>query len=358
MKGIAFFFILIITSSYSYSREVSPLIIRLGYGLNEQSHQGHAVRFFAEEVAKRSKGQMLVRSIGDAALGPDIQMQQALIRGTQEMMVGSTATLVDISQQMALWDTPFLFANTAEADAILDGPVGQQVLDSLKSEGLVGLVYWENGFRNLTNAKHPVRTLEDFDGLKLRVMQNDIYLQTFQLLGVEAVPLPFSELFFALESNLVDGQENPFSTILSSEFFELQQYLSVTNHVYSPWVMLASKSWWDQLSDDQRDILMDAANASSVFQRNHARSEADKAVAALKNKGMQINEFPATEHVRLQERLCQVHTLIASRVGESIWLETQSQLATLRQPRSLFRFLPTASTKNNNAETQGISPCP
>lgn len=358
MKGITLFFLLLVTSCYSYSREESPLIIRLGYGLNEQSHQGHAVRFFAEEVAKRSDGQMLVRSIGDAALGPDIQMQQALIRGTQEMMVGSTATLVDISHPMALWDTPFLFANSAEADAILDGPVGQQVLDSLKGEGLVGLVYWENGFRNLTNAKRPVRSLEDFDGLKLRVMQNDIYLQSFNLLGVDAVPLPFSELFFALQSRAVDGQENPFSTILSSEFFELQQYLSVTNHVYSPWVMLASKPWWDQLSDDQRSILMDAAKASRSFQRKHAREESEKAIAALRNKGMQINEFPASEHVRMQERLCEVHAVIASRVGKNIWLETQSQLAELREPRSLFRFFRSASSDSMNAETLGVSPCP
>jgi tripartite ATP-independent transporter DctP family solute receptor len=358
VKGIALFLLLIVTSSYSYSREDSPLIIRMGYGLKEQSHQGHAVRYFADEVAKRSNGKMLVRSIGDAALGPDIQMQQALIRGTQEMMVGSTATLVHISDQMALWDTPFLFANTAEADAVLDGPVGEKVLDSLKGEGLVGLVYWENGFRNLTNAKRPVRSLEDFDGLKLRVMQNDIYLQSFSLLGVDAVPLPFSELFFALESKAVDGQENPFATILTSQFFELQQYLSITNHVYSPWVMLASKGWWDELTDDQRSILMDAAIASRAFQRNHARKESEKAVAALKNKGMLINEFPASEHLRMQERLCEVHALIAARVGKSIWQDTQSQLTELRQPRSLFSFMKRSSSAAANTQASGASPCP
>ena len=115
---------------------------------------------------------MKVRAVGAAALGPDVQMQQALIGGAQEMMVGSTATLVGIIKEMALWDTPFLFNNAEEADAILDGPIGQKVMDKLHEKGLVGLVYWENGFRNLTNSKRPVTKTEDLDGVKLRVMQN------------------------------------------------------------------------------------------------------------------------------------------------------------------------------------------
>ncbi len=135
-----------------------------------------------------------------------------------------------------------------EADAVLDGPVGQKVMDKLQEKGLVGLVYWENGFRNMTNNKRPITKVEDFDGIKLRVMQNNVYLDSFRKLGANAVPLPFSELFSALETRAVDGQENPYNTIPSSKFFEVQKYLSVTNHVYSPWIMLASKKWWDQLS--------------------------------------------------------------------------------------------------------------
>lgn len=334
-------------------------IIRFGYGLNEQSHQGRAVRVFADEVAKRSGDRMRVRAIGGAALGPDVQMQQALILGGQEMMVGSTATLVEISREMALWDTPFLFANTAEADAILDGPIGLRLLEMLEDKGLVGLVYWENGFRNLSNGKHPVRSLEDFDGLRLRVMQNDIYLQSFRLLGVDAVPLPFSELFFALESKAVDGQENPFSTILSSRFFEVQKYLTITNHVYSPWIVLASKKWWDELSADQRRILTDAAKASRSYQRTHAREEADKAIAALKARGMQINEFPVQERLRMRERLCDVHALIASLVGESIWTDTQTRLDALRQPQPGWSIPRRASSdQRRRGELSGVAGCP
>ena len=218
------------------AQDIKPRLIRFGYGLNEQSNQGRAAKVFADEVAKRSGGKMKVRAIGAAALGPDTQMQQALIGGAQEMMVGSTATLVGITKEMALWDTPFLFNNAKEADAVLDGPIGRKVMDKLEEKGLVGLAYWENGFRNLTNSKRPVAKMEDLNGVKLRVMQNNVYLDSFKLLGANAVPLPFSELFSALETNTVDGQENPYNTILSSKFYEVQKYLSITNHVYSPWI--------------------------------------------------------------------------------------------------------------------------
>ncbi len=312
------------------AQDIKPRLIRFGYGLNEQSNQGRAVKFFAEQVEKGSGGKMKVRTIGAAALGPDVQMQQALIGGAQEMMVGSTATLVGISKEMALWDTPFLFNNAKEADAILDGPVGQKVLDKLPEKGLVGLAYWENGFRNLTNSKRPVTKLEDLGGIKLRVMQNNVYLDSFKTLGANAVPLPFSELFSALETGTVDGQENPYNTILSSKFFEVQKYLSITNHVYSPWIVLVSKKWWDGLSPAERKVLADAARASRDFERKDTREEASRALTDLKAKGMQINELPAAESARMRDKLTKVNATIGASVGMDLWNETQGALGKLR----------------------------
>ncbi|MBC7955943.1 MAG: TRAP transporter substrate-binding protein DctP, partial [Cytophagales bacterium] len=135
----------------AFAQDIKPHLIRFGYGLNEQSNQGRATKVFADEVDKLSGGKMKIRAFGAASLGSDVQMQQALIGGAQEMMVGSTATLVGITKEMALWDTPFLFNSAQEADALLDGPVGTKVKAKLDEKGLVGLVYWENGFRNLTN---------------------------------------------------------------------------------------------------------------------------------------------------------------------------------------------------------------
>ncbi len=312
------------------AQDIKPRLIRFGYGLNEQSNQGRAVKVFAEQVEKASGGKMKIRAIGAAALGPDTQMQQALIGGAQEMMVGSTATLVGITKEMALWDTPFLFNNAKEADAVLDGPIGSKVIDKLQDKGLVGLAYWENGFRNLTNSKRPVNKLEDMNGIKLRVMQNNVYLDSFKLLGANAVPLPFSELFSALETATVDGQENPYNTILSSKFYEVQKYLSITNHVYSPWVVTVSKKWWDGLSKAEQKILADAALVSRDFERKDTREEAAKALADLKAKGMQINELPASEAARMRDKLTHVNASIATSVGMDLWRDTQAELARLR----------------------------
>jgi tripartite ATP-independent transporter DctP family solute receptor len=312
------------------AQDIKPRLIRFGYGLNEVSNQGRAAKVFADEVEKASGGKMKIRAIGAAALGSDVQMQQALIGGAQEMMVGSTATLVGITKEMAIWDTPFLFDNAKEADIVLDGPVGQKVMDKLQEKGLVGLVYWENGFRNLTNNKRAVTKLEDMDGIKLRVMQNTVFIDSFKTLGANAVPLPFSELFTALETKTVDGQENPFNTILSSKFYEVQKYLTVTNHVYSPWIVLVSKKYWDGLSKIEQKVLMDAAKKSRDFERQDTRAEADKALADLKAKGMQINQLSPAESSRMREKLGAVNTNIAANVGEDLWKETQAAVAKAR----------------------------
>jgi tripartite ATP-independent transporter DctP family solute receptor len=312
------------------AQDIKNRIIRFGYGLNEVSNQGRAAKVFADEVEKASGGKMKLRTIGAAALGSDIQMQQALIGGAQEMMVGSTATLVGITKEMAIWDTPFLFNNTKEADAVLDGPVGQKVMDKLQEKGLVGLVHWENGFRNLTNNKRAVTKLEDMEGIKLRVMQNTVFIDSFKTLGANAVPLPFSELFTALETKTVDGQENPFNTILSSKFYEVQKYLTVTNHVYSPWIVLVSKKYWDGLSKDEQKVLLDAAKKSRDFERQDTRAEASKAMADLKGKGMQINELSPAEASRMRDKLGAINASIAANVGEALWKEVQGAVAQAR----------------------------
>jgi TRAP-type transport system periplasmic protein len=317
-------------SGLAIAQDIKPRLIRFGYGLNEQSNQGRATKLLADEIEKSSGGKMKLRAVGAAALGSDVQMQQALIGGAQEMMVGSTATLVGIVSEMGLWDTPFLFANSKEADTILDGPIGQKVMDKLRDKGLVGLVYWENGFRNLTNNKRPVTKVEDLDGIKLRVMQNTVYLDSFKTLGANAVPMAFSELFTALETKAVDGQENPYNTILSSKFFEVQKFLTVSNHVYSPWIVLVSKKYWDQLSKDEQKIIMDAAIKSREFERTDTRAEAGKALADLKGKGMQVNELSVAEVARMREKLAKVNAGIATTVGNDLWQETQAALAKMR----------------------------
>jgi tripartite ATP-independent transporter DctP family solute receptor len=288
----------------AHAADYRPHIVRFGYGLAEDSNQGRAARFLGEDLAKRTGGKIRVKGFASAALGSDIQMQNALIGGAQEMTVVTTATLVGIVDDFGVFDLPFLFSNTKEADAVLDGPVGQKLMAKLEDKGLVGLVYWENGFRNLTNSKHPIAKMDDLKGVKLRVMQNPMYIDMFNAMGANAVPLSFSELFTALESKTVDGQENPVNTIESSKFYEVQKYLSVTNHVYSPWIVLASKKWWDGLNADEKKAVMESAVASRDFERKDSRAEAARAMEDLKKKGMQVTTVsePELEKMRATAR--------------------------------------------------------
>lgn len=306
--------------------DIRPRMIRFGYGLNEDSNQGRAAKLLAEEVAKASGGKLKVRTFASASLGSDDQMQNALIGGAQEMMVGSTATLVGISKEMAVWDTPFLFTDPRQADQVLDGPVGRQIMDKLEEKGLVGLVYWENGFRNVTNSARPIEKLEDFEGIKLRVMPNPVFIDTFKRMGANAVPLPFSELFTALETKAVDGQENPYNTILSSKFYEVQKYLSVTNHVYSPWIVTVSKRWWDGLSATEQGILMDAAEKARDAEREDTRREASQALAALKERGMQINEVSPDEIQRMREQAQPAIQTVIDAVGQELFDQVQAEV--------------------------------
>lgn len=289
------------TAATSQAADYHSRIIRFGYGLSADSNQGKAADFFAKDLAKRTDGKLKVKGFGNASLGSDIQMQNALIGGAQEMMVGSTATLVGIDSDFGVYDLPFLFSNTKEADTILDGPFGQKLLNALQAKGLVGIVYWENGFRNLTNSVRPIKTVADLKGIKLRVMQNPMYIDMFDRLGANAVPMSFSELFTALETHTVDGQENPVNTIESSKFYEVQKYLSLTKHVYSPWVMLASKAWWDKLTPDEHKAITEAAIDSRKFERDYSRSAQKTALTFLKKHGMQVTVVSDAQLAKMRE---------------------------------------------------------
>jgi len=161
-------------------------------------------------------------------------------------------------------------------------------------------------------------------------MQNTVYLDSFKMLGANAVPLPYSELFTAMETKAVDGQENPYNTILSAKFYEVQKYLTITNHVYAPWIVLVSKKYWDGLSKDERAVLQKAAVISRDFERKDTREEATRALAELKTKGMQVNELSPAEVARMRDRLTKVNASVAANVGMELWNETQAELARIR----------------------------
>lgn len=310
--------------------DVKPRLIRFGYGLNEESVQGRAARHLAQELEKVSGGKLKMRTFGSANLGSDEQMQSALVGGAQEMMVGSTAPLAGMVKEFGVFDLPFLFNSEKEADAVLDGPLGQDLLKKLEAKGLVGLVYWENGFRNMTNSKRPITRAEDLQGIKLRVMQNQIALGVFNTLGANAVPMPFSELFTALETRTVDGQENPITTIQSSKFYEVQPYLTITRHVYTPWVVLASKKWWDTLSPDEQKLIRQAAASSRDFERQDSRADSTKAMGTLEKNGMKINTVTPEEVARMRQKVQPVVDKYTQELGPELVKQLNDEIQKAR----------------------------
>ncbi|CAB3690778.1 ABC transporter substrate-binding protein [Achromobacter marplatensis] len=310
--------------------DVKPRLIRFGYGLNEESVQGRAARFLAQELEKVSGGKLKMKTFGSANLGSDEQMQGALAGGAQEMMVGSTAPLAGMVKEFGVFDLPFLFNSEKEADAVLDGQLGQDLLKKLEARGLVGLVYWENGFRNMTNSKRPISRAEDMQGIKLRVMQNQIALGVFNTLGANAVPMPFSELFTALETRTVDGQENPITTIQSSKFYEVQPYLTISRHVYTPWVVLASKKWWDTLSPDEQKLIRQAAAASRDFERKDSRADSAKAMKTLEDAGMKINTISPEEVARMRQKVQPVVDKYTQELGPELIKQLNDEIQKAR----------------------------
>lgn len=286
----------------SLGQDIQERTIRWGHLNNTDHPVSMGVKKFAEIVAEKSGGKLKVREYPANQLGSEMQQQSALRGGTQEMQSPATTSLVGIVKEFGLIDFPFIVSTGEQADALLDGPLGTALLAKLPEKDLIGLAYWDLGFRNVTNSRRPITKGEDLDGIKLRVIPNPVYLETFKTFGANPVPMSFSELYTALETKTVDGQENPFSVILSNKFFEVQKYLSATNHTYSTNIILVSKKFWDRLSPVERKILQDAAAESRDYQRQVSRAQAQQAVSELKAKGMQVNELAPAELARMREK--------------------------------------------------------
>ncbi|MGG6439738.1 TRAP transporter substrate-binding protein [Saccharococcus caldoxylosilyticus] len=315
----------------SNNHGIQERIIKAGIGLNEDHPEGQGLLKFKEIVEKKSGGKLKVQTYFSATLGDDLKMTEALQSGTQEITIPSTSPLVGIVKEFGIFDFPFLFNTAEEADAILDGPIGKKLLEKLPEHGLIGLAYWENGFRNVTNSKHPINTIDDFKGLKLRTMQNQVHIDAFKKLGANPTPMAFSEVFTALESKTVDGQENPLATIKSNKYYEVQDYLSLTKHVYTPFVFLVSKKFWDSLSPEEQKILQDAAVEAGKYQRELSRQEDKKALEELKKTGIKINEVSDGERKKMEEAIKPVIDKYAKEFGEDLVNEMYSKLEKIRK---------------------------
>jgi tripartite ATP-independent transporter DctP family solute receptor len=303
---------LLLSGSVALAQDIQERTIRFGH-LNNADHPTSAgVKKFAELVAARSGGKIKVQEYPASQLGNELQQQSALQGGVQEMLVASTTSLAGIVKEFGLFDFPFLFSNARQADAMVDGPLGKMISAKLADKGVVVLGFFDLGFRNVTNSKRPITRVEDLEGLKLRVIPNPVFLETFKTFKANPIPMPFAELYGALESKAVDGQENPYSVILSSKFYEVNKYVSATNHVYATNPIQISKRFWDKLSPTEHKLLQDAAIEAQNYQRVVSREAASKAVAELQTKGMVYNEIAPAELARMRAEVKPVHDKFAA----------------------------------------------
>lgn len=286
---------------------------------------------FADLVSQRSGGKMKVNLFFNSALGTDQAVVSSLKGGTVEMAVMNTGILASEAKELAIFDFPFLFANEKESDAIVDGPIGKKMHALLEPKGIVGLAYWELGYRQMTNSKRALNKVEDIEGLKLRVIPNPINVAWVKALGANPTPMPFAEVYGGLEQKAIDGQENPIGVIAANKFWEVQKFVAITNHQYNPQSVLFSKKVWDTLSGAERKVLADAAVEAGAVQRSESRALVATNLELLKKNGMTVTSFPPAEVSKLREKMKPVIAQFTASVGEPLVNEVNAELAKLRK---------------------------
>ncbi|MBP8295659.1 MAG: TRAP transporter substrate-binding protein [Burkholderiales bacterium] len=288
------FCVLAMAAGVALAASITPALaqttLKMNISVSQNSHYGVAVDAMAREVEKRTNGRYKIQNFYSGALGAERESIEALQVGTLDLTMTSTGPVPNFVPEVAILDIPFLFKDYAQARATLDGPVGQEMLTKFQSKGLVALAWGENGFRHMTNNKRPVNSPDDLKGLKMRTMENPVHMQAYKAFGIIPTPMAFTEVFTALQQGTVDGQENPVSVITAAKFEQVQKYMTMTGHVYSPALILMSKSQFDKLSAADKQAFLDAAK--EAVKANRARIDEDerKGVADLRSKGMTIVE--------------------------------------------------------------------
>lgn len=310
----------------AHAQDIQERTIRFGH-LNAVDHPtSWGVKKFAELVAAKSGGKFTVKEFPSSQLGNELQQQSAMQGGVQEMFVASTTSLAGIVKEFGLFDFPFMFANGKQANAMVDGPLGKAITAKLVDKGLLVLGFFDLGFRNVTNSKRPITKGEDLAGLKLRVIPNPVFLETFKTFNANPLPMPFAELYAALESKAVDGQENPFAVILSSKFYEVNKYVSGTNHVYATNPIQISKRFWDKLSPTEQKLIQEAAIEAQNYQRVVSREASAKAVSELQAKGMIYNDIAPAELARMRAAVKPVYEKFAAAYDPAVVTLFKSEL--------------------------------
>lgn len=271
--------------------------MKISISIAQNSHQGIGIDTFAKEVEKRTSGRIKIQPFYSGSLGGERESIEAVQLGTQELTLTSTGPVPNFVPETRILDIPFLFRDKAHAHAVLDGPIGQELLTKFDAKGMKALAWAENGVRHMTNNRRAVNAPEDLKGLKMRTMENPVHIAAYKGFGIITTPMAFPEVFTALQQGTVDGQENPLSVIMAAKFEQVQKYMSLTGHVYSPAVILMNKATYDKLSAADKQVFLDAAKEAVKANRARVAEDDAKGVTELRAKGMQIVEVDKAKFV-------------------------------------------------------------
>lgn len=303
---------------------------RVGHAMPDTHPQAASMNKFAELAGKYTNNNVQLKVFHSSTLGSDEKMLQAVQAGTQEFYIGTLAPFSARVKEVQIWDLPFLFANTKEVYAVLDGAASKKIFEKLDPIGVHGLMWTGMGFRNLSNSKRPVTKLDDISGLKIRVMANPVALETWKTLGANAVPMAFAEVFTALEIKAIDGQENPLVHMYSNKMQEVQKYISLSNHVYTPVALIVSKKFWDGLSAADKQGIQKAADEARLLQRQ-LLDEGDKdVIKKFGEAGVKVDAIPPAELTKIQDKVKPVITKFAPQIGEDFVKEFMAEIDKVR----------------------------
>lgn len=289
--------------------------VKIGYALAENSHYGVAAKAWAESVEQATNGTLKFRQFPSSALGGERETVEGLQLGTIEAVIVSTGTLSNFVPAVGVTDIPFLFRDLKHARDVLDGPIGQEILTQFDERGMVALAWGEQGFRHITNNRHPINTPADLAGLKLRTMENPVHITAFTTLGAAPTPMAWPEVIGALQQGTIDGQENPMSVIVSAKLPQLQKYLSLTSHVYGPALVLMSPSAYEGLSDADKAAFKAAGIDAAKAMRAYVDNVEQKGLEAVKSQGMQVN---TVDHAAFVEALKPVYPQYHKQFGKEL----------------------------------------
>lgn len=264
--------------------------LRFGYEAPRSDTQHEAAKKFNELLKEKTDGEVKLTLFPDSTLGNAQTMIGAVRGGTIDLEMSGSPNFSGLVSNLNVIDIPFIFKNREHAYAVLDGKIGQGLLKELEDQGLKGLAFWEVGFRSFTNSKHPVTSPDDIKGLKVRTNQNPMYIEAFSLLGANPVPMPLSELYTALETRAVDAQEHPIGIFWSVKLYEVQKYLSLTNHGYTPLIVVMNKAKFDGLSPELQQAIVESAQEAGKYQRQLNLDNEKGIIDQLKKEGVEVIE--------------------------------------------------------------------